>query len=299
MTEEIYNLFVYADGEVISHIGIRAYKVSIEDSDEEKCIFLQKRSLLDHVNAHKTRIANPITLDNFRLKQRTNTALEIFEALFQLFNASHTPLYVMTIVVNGESRIDNVLSGSTFHNIKSGEKAIDYLSYYSSVSEIDFMQMFEDDYFKAIKLLYNNRHIVSCAKLLMIFVDTVAFVEFGDKKGNFKNWLDTFAPLDEINLEANELWEFRNSLLHMSNLDSRAVLQGKVMRLIPSVNLGATIVDRVMQEKEFDLKNLLMVITKGVGKWMGSYNTDRQKFTQFIERYDTVISDFRVTRRPV
>jgi hypothetical protein len=300
MTEEIYNLFVYSDGETISHIGMSSYQARIEDSDEEKCKFLQERSLLDHVDAYKVPLESPrMTLATLNIKRRKGTANDLFEELFKLANVPESYLFAMTIIVNGEARIETILAGSVVQNVKSGEEGIDYMVHYTSERGINFVQMLDDDYLKAIKLLYNSGFIVSCAKLLVIFIDTLAFVEFGDKEGNFKKWLNTFVPLNEINLEANEIWEFRNSLLHMSNLDSREVRRGKVMRLIPAANLGQTVVDTVSKEKQFDLLKLIHVIGVGVSQWLTTYNTTPQKIDQFIERYDTIVSDFRVTRRPL
>lgn len=300
MSEVIYNLFAYSDGKIISHIGIVSYKVDSEDSDDNKLNFLKKRSSIDHIDAYKARIVSPeITLDDFALRQRKGTAGELFEELFQHMNAPPDPLVVMTIIENGKARVEGIFSGATYHDIEGRYKMIDYLSHYKQEQGIDFSRMIDDDYFKAIKLLFNNGFIVSSVKLLMIFIDTIAFIEFGDKTGNFKEWLDTFALLKEIDLEANELWEFRNGILHMSNLDSRNVLNGKVMRLIPCVNLGSTVVDTKCREKQFDLLKLINVIAAGVGKWLESYNSQPSKIGTFIERYDTVVSDARLAYRPL
>ncbi len=297
MSEVIYNLFAYSDGKIISHVGIKSYEMD-DDSDNNKINFLQKYSSVDHVDAYKARIVSPeITLDDFKLKQRNGKAIELFEGLFQRVNAPPEPLMVMTIIENGNARIDGIFSGATYHDIEGRYKMTDYLIHYKMEKGIDFPRMIDDDYFKAIKLLFNNGFIVSSVKLLMIFVDTIAFVEFGDKTGNFKEWLDTFTSLKEIDLEANELWEFRNGILHMSNLDSRNVLNGKVMRLIPCVNLGSTIIDAKCGEKQFDLLELINVIASGVGKWLESYNSNPSKIDTFIERYDTVVSDARLAYR--
>jgi hypothetical protein len=296
----IYNLFAYTDGKIISHVGIMPYKIVDDSSDEDKLGFLKERCLVDHVDAHKARIVSPeITLNAFNSKHRMGTAIEVFEELFQYVSASSTPLFVMTIIENGEARIDHSYTGLLDPNDIEGEgKMIDYLVHYTSDRGINFIQMFDDDYFKAIKLLFNNGFLVSSTKLLMVFVDTAAFVEYGDEPGNFKKWLNAFARLDEIDLEAGELWELRNGVLHMSNLHSRGVISGKVARLVPSTNLGATVILEGRREKQFDLLRLIEVIAAGVGRWMESYNADPQKIEKFVERYDTVISDSRVAHRP-
>lgn len=302
MPEVIYNLYAYTDGKIISHIGIVPYKIIDEGADEDKFDFLRERCRIDHVDAYKARIVSPeITLAAFNSKHRMGAALDIFEELLQLVNALPIPLFAMTVIENGNARIDHSYTGSSLilNNIEGRDKMVDYLVHYTSDMGINFMQMFEDDYFKAIKLLFNNGLLVSSTKLLVIFVDTAAFVEFGDESDNFKKWLNAFAPLGDIGLESNELWELRNSILHMSNLHSRAVLKGKVLRLVPCINLGETVTDMECREKQFDLLKLINVIATGVGRWMETYNAEPQKLEKFVERYDTVISDARLTPRPL
>lgn len=58
-------------------------------------------------------------------------------------------------------------------------------------------------------------------------LDTVAFIDKGDVKDNFCLWLDAYADLKPPGITAKELWEFRNGLLHMTNLHSRSVATGK------------------------------------------------------------------------
>lgn len=71
-------------------------------------------------------------------------------------------------------------------------KMPDWLVVYTEGNAFRFDKLIDDDYFAAIKLLFNARHIASTSKLLMSCVDTLAFVEFGDKRGNFVEWLTTY-----------------------------------------------------------------------------------------------------------
>jgi hypothetical protein len=239
------------------------------------------------------------TVSEYLAKHRLGTALHLFEELFRHVDAPANPLFLMTTIVNGEARVDHSYSGALDPNDISGPgKMDDYLTKYTSGESIDFMRMFDDDYFKAIKLLFNGGFLVSSTKLLMIFIDTAAFVEHGDVQGNFQSWLRTFVPLRDVNVDPAELWEFRNGVLHMSNLHSRAVLSGKVMRLVPCINLGDTVIDPDRNEKRFDLLRLISAIASGVGSWMQTYNDDRSKFDKFVERYDTVVSDSRTAYSP-
>jgi hypothetical protein len=175
----------------------------------------------------------------------------------------------------------------------------DYLSTYMTDKGFDFSQLLNDDFFLAIKLLFNHGYFVSCAKLIASFIDTMAFVEYGDVPGNFVRWLDTYVDLKPVGVTSEELWEYRNSLLHMTNLESRKVLAGKVKKLVPVVinrSLPINVADLPTEDnsKFFDLYKLIQALSLGAGeKWPQSFNAERDKFKTFIERYDLIISDKR------
>ena len=107
----------------------------------------------------------------------------------------------------------------------------DYLSVYLTPDGFDMPRLLNDDFFLGIKLCWNHGRYVSTAKLLMSFLDTVAYLEYGDTPRNFQRWLDSYANLAAIGVTSEELWEFRNSLLHMTTLDFRKVTAGHVRRL--------------------------------------------------------------------
>lgn len=170
----------------------------------------------------------------------------------------------------------------------------DYLTAYLNDDGFDLPQLLNDDYLHAIKLCWNNRRYVSAAKLLVSFIDTLGFLEFDDTKRNFQRWLETYAELSTIGITPDELWEFRNSLLHMTNLDSRRVASGAVRRLTFYVgHLPPDFPTELPDTKHFDLWQLLDEIIESVGRFCESFNADRDKFETFIKRYDRIISDFR------
>jgi hypothetical protein len=136
--------------------------------------------------------------------------------------------------------------------------------------------------------------MVSAAKLLLSFIDTAAFLDMGDEKGNFAQWLDSYADLSQVGVSGQELWEYRNSLLHMTNINSRAVQQGRVAPLIMFTG-GPTGLTRqsTRGEKYFNFRMLLEAVAEAVGKWIATYNSEPEKFVRFVERYDLVVSDSR------
>ena len=54
----------------------------------------------------------------------------------------------------------------------------DYLVHYTTENTFRFTELINDDYFKAIRTLFNAELYVSSAKLLISCVDTLSFVEY-------------------------------------------------------------------------------------------------------------------------
>jgi len=175
---------------------------------------------------------------------------------------------------------------------------VDYFKKYFREDGIDLPALLNDDFMKPIKLLFQHEHYVSAAKLLFSFIDSVGYVEFGNSTANpFTSWLSTYADLTALGITAEELWEQRNSLLHMSNLDSRKVLSGKVKRLVfyvgkmpPSVSL------QEHDTKYYSLTAFICAFAAACEDWLQSYNTSRDKLPTFVERYDLITSDSRMLR---
>jgi hypothetical protein len=129
----------------------------------------------------------------------------------------------------------------------------------------------------------------------MSFIDTIAFIDAGDVRDGFSQWLEKYADLTSLGNSPKELWEFRNGLLHMTNLRSRGVASGYTAPLIfyvgtplrpmPSNPSGA---------KYFSLKGLLDIIAAAVSNWIQTYNRNPEKLATFVQRYDLTISDTRV-----
>lgn len=143
-------------------------------------------------------------------------------------------------------------------------------------------------------MLYNNGHYVSALKLLMSFIDTVSYLEFGDIAKSFQQWLDKYVDLNSIKVTSTELWEMRNSILHMTNSDSRKVLKGEVHRLMFYVGtLKKGLSDKTDEAKYFELINLITIISDGIQQWAKTYNINPSKFTDFVNRYNRIFSDSR------
>lgn len=232
---------------------------------------------------------------------RQGSALEYFEEAFVLFRARPDPIFCITAIVDGVPTVEKKIGSGPFQGDIATERdgwgsIPDYLVDYTCDGGFRFTELIHDDYYKAIRTLFNAKLYVSSAKLLMSCVDTLAFVEHGDTPGNFIQWVETYVDLRPLGISPEELWEFRNSVLHMTNLSSRKVVAGKVSPIMPVVGKGTIAMrfDGADSPKPFDLFGLITAIGYAIGKWGAGYNIDRDKFLKFIERYDTTISDTRV-----
>lgn len=296
MIETIYNLFAYVNGGSLTRVGIVAYEV--EGSDSAKLSHLQERARLDHADVFGATLVEPLAQADYQAMQRLGRGIDVFAALLDHVGAPAEIVSCVTVIVDGVPVIDVSLPHGVVDASKLPERLVgpgsmdDYLMKYLVDGTFDMPQLINDDYYLAIKLLFNNRHYISCLKLLVSFLDTVAFIEAG--KGNFVPWLVTYADLTPVGITGEELWELRNGLLHMTNLDSRKVLSGDHARLIPYVGQRDLPPSSDPTTKHFNVSALLAAIAVALGKWFATYRETPDKMVSFIQRYDRVVSDSRL-----
>jgi hypothetical protein len=311
MTEPIYNLFIFVDNGIIREVGAT---VHVHDgSDAEKLTFLKqqveadlnlaKRFSLpeDFKLSFENRIERAIDYTTYRDLTNQGHALLIFEKAFRELAAPLSPLVVVTPVRNGEVAFEDgsVDLKTAVHPPPSVVHVEKQPAWYHNYMEGGFLhldKLINDDFIEAPRILFKAGLYVSAMKLLMICVDTLSFLEFGDTTGNFAKWVDTYMGLSVMEIAPEELWEFRNSILHMTNLDSRKVKANKVRRLMFYVaGEKANYLDISDEGKYFRFKDMIDAIAGGITKWADSYNTDRTKFETLFDRYDRIISDKRTT----
>jgi hypothetical protein len=301
--ERICNIFVYFDGRAATEYGVRHHRIG--GSDKEKTAYLLSRIDQDHPIARRFRFPRSFTREEWLAVLRHGHQLEYFEEAFALFRVPAAPVVCITAVANGTPIVDEQIGPGPYRgDVLTGRDGLgampDYLVQYVSGTTFRFAELIHDDYFKAIRTLFNAELYVSCSKLLMSCVDTLAFVEYGDRPGNFTDWVDNYVDLAPHGISADELWEFRNSILHMTNLASRKVTAGKVSPIMPYVG-GPETMPSISPNlpKPFNLLGLIKTIGNGIEKWGEAYNTDRDRLLKFIERYDSTISDSRMLWIPV
>jgi hypothetical protein len=301
-TERIFNIFLYFDDGVATEYGVRHHQVAGED--QAKMAFLLAHVDEDSQVARRFRLPRRFTPEEWLAAPRLGQQLGYFEEAFQNFRAPAAPVYCLTCILGGVPVVERRIEAQPYRGdivtAEEGAGAVpDYLVHYTTGNIFRFAELMNDDYFEAIKVLFNAGHYVSCAKLLMSCVDTPAFVEFGDARGNFAAWLDAYVDLKPHGISSEELWEFRNSVLHMTNLKSRKVISGHVSPIMLYVG-GPRSMPPISPNlpKPFNLRELINSIAEGIGRWAEALNTDREKILKFIERYDLTISDNRVARVP-
>jgi hypothetical protein len=313
MKEPIFNLFLFVENDFILQLG--AVSHDAEGSDELKLAFLRSQAATDHAKAERYPVPERyIVLDHQEQVQRialrytlfkklmaAGRQYEVFDEVFEAIGAPQAPLSCITPVVDGKIRIDKVVDFDPVktdlqkqHGLWVHYPIADYLSEYLTEDGLDLPRLLNDDSFTAIKVLYNHRHFVSAAKLLVSFIDMVAFLEFGDSPSCFQRWLDSYAQLTSVRISSAELWEFRNSLVHMTSLDSRKVLAGTVRRLMFYVGkMPEGIPTEDDEAKYFSLLDLIIETTNAMERWFDSFNANPSKFNDFVERYDRIVSDVR------
>lgn len=299
--EPIFNLFVYVERDTISELGVAVHEAG--GTDREKLDLLLSLVDADYKVARRFQLTTPLDWDRYEGMMRLGRQLHPFENAFIECGAPTQPLVVVTPIVDGEPRILAQIGIGPLYldDLRDTPLAgpgamVDYLKKYRTENGFDGPQLLHDDHFTAIRLLFNSGHYVSAGKLLMSFIDTVSFIESGDRPGSFTLWLQSYADLTSLGVTAHELWEFRNGLLHMTNLHSRAVRKGNIARLSMYVgNVPESSRQNTADEKYFNLKNLIEAVAAALSRWFNTYNADPDKFVDFVRRYDLTVSDARLT----
>lgn len=172
----------------------------------------------------------------------------------------------------------------------------DYIGTYFTEKGFDFPRLINDDFMQPVRILFKNKHYISVIKLLLVAIDSVGHIEFGDDEGNhFIKWMNKYSKIDYIGITSFELWEHRNSLLHMSNLDSRKVQPGKIRRIVGYIgDLPKNISLSNSDTGYYDMRGLILEVGNSLNRWIATYDEDREKIYAFVERYDLIASDARM-----
>ena len=259
-----------------------------DGSYQELVTFLQSRVDHDFKSAQQVDLPAQELTSVFEFAVRLDAVVNVVPAVAEVVGDS---VYCITHIVNGLPKVGDV------HHAPPYEIVPDYLTRYWTDSGLDFSQMINDDFMDAMKVLWNNKKYISALKLLVIMIGTLGFVEFGPKDKCLVLWLDKYCDLSHLGVSSEEIWELRNSLIHMTNLDSRKVRTGQVKRLLPAITHPQNEVQ--VEGKDFKCLHLsrlfLSVIPIGLVNWARTFSGNRDKLLDFVGKYDSVVSDTRVS----
>lgn len=286
----------------IVDFGYVVYLIEKNDLATEK---LMKDSVsADSQVAKRMQIAASIDYEDYFATIRLGTHLNWFEGIFREEGAVPAPLTLITMIDDGIPKVDLSRTHDPFTfdeleeaGLTNSEIMVDYLKKYTSESGFDVPRLVHDDYFIAIKMLFNAKLYISGAKLIFSCIDSLAFIEYGDVPRNFQQWLDTYADLASHDITSDELWELRNSLLHMTNLDSRKVAKGIHPAIIMHIGELSDVEKKAVSNVKFlDIYKFYKTTANAISNWCKSYNANPEKLESFVKRYDLTISDSRLAK---
>jgi hypothetical protein len=298
MPELAFNLFYFVRGDILREIGAVGHPIDASD----EAMGPKLRAAVSADLSHARRFPLPrqftgMTVAEYNALERLGLQLELYEPAFAELNGPAHPLVCITAVVDGMIETDGTTDelrlrlGPFQGHPKVGDGVMgDYLDSYLTPDGLDIPRLLNDDHFEAIRFLYKERSYLACMKLLASFIDTVAFLEYGDVQGNFAHWLDAYVDMPLLGITSDQLWELRNSLLHMSNLDSRRVLSGKVDRI--SFFVGPRGTPHRLHPATgvyFNLSDLVVAVAHGLTAWLETFASNRDKLRRFVQRYDRIV----------
>ncbi|MFB3897257.1 MAG: hypothetical protein ACE14V_13230 [bacterium] len=125
--------------------------------------------------------------------------------------------------------------------------------------------------------LYQQGYYISSLKLLLIAVDTMAYLKKGDNNPeDFKKWIIDYVDLSPVGITSEELWEHRNALLHTTTAESRKVKNGQYLPLFPYKE--PAIPFESSKFKLYSINKLWEEMAKGFDKFLDEvYNNNELK----------------------
>ncbi len=173
-------------------------------------------------------------------------------------------------------------------------KLSDYISKYIDGNYFDITSLINDDFVITMKLLWNAKHYNSNLKLLLSFIDTMAFVSTGKSNPNsFKGWLKKYVHLNKIGITEDELWEHRNAILHLSTYESNKVRNGNIRKLVPYA--GQNSPPESKNHCYYSLYELQMEIFQAIGRYLTEMEKNDKMREIFCDNYEKTVSDTHFT----
>ncbi|MHC1671698.1 hypothetical protein ACODUM_02440 [Stenotrophomonas maltophilia] len=299
--ESIYNIYLYFDpNDRCERVGFAAHDLDGDDDLGKQ--LLQKNVKADLQRAVKVKLTKPFTRHEYNTSCRIGSERALYEEALVKAGAGPTPLVLVSPVVKGKviynysSQIGEFDIGAAAAAAGEHGQMVDWFGKYFTESGFRFTDLIHDDYFVAIRLTYQKGLFVSSMKLLLSCIDSLSYVEYGDLRDppSFVRWLKAYADLRPLGITPEELWELRNGLLHMTNLNSTNVRKSSVRRISFRVGQSGTVLPDTGSIYFFEFRALIDAVGHAIGRWANSYSVEREKITKFVERYDETVSDGRL-----
>ena len=169
-----------------------------------------------------------------------------------------------------------------------------------SIGEVIFKGFVE-----AVYILLGKGYGISGIKLLLVTIDTMAFLKTGQGNSgkDFKAWLTSYVDLDSMGINPDELWEHRSGLLHMTHFHSKAVHEGKVRFLIPSFGPSSSFGFGVEAMKlkvdpeygnnyaAYSIEGLVRAVVVGINKFIAEVESDPKLKALVVSNLGEVVPD--------
>ncbi|MGX9190422.1 hypothetical protein [Stenotrophomonas sp. Ker107b] len=301
MKESIFNIYLYFDpSDRCERVGYAVHELVGDDAQGLQ--LLQKNLKADLQRATKVKLQQSFTRQQYNARARLGSDRALLDDLFVHAGADHGALAVITPVLGGKvmfnysSQVGEFDIGEAAAAAGEQGEMVDWLSRYTDDEGFHFSQLIHDDYFASIKLTFNAGLYVSSMKLLLSCIDSLAYLDYGDVRDppSFVRWLRDYADLSALGITAEELWELRNGLLHMTNINSSRVKNNAVRRISFRVGNSEHAVPQSGSVFFFDFKGLIDVFSRAQARWIASCGPGSTKFETFVERYDDTVSDVRL-----
>lgn len=312
MDEMIFNIFLISVKGFIKNVGVKSHLHN--GTDQEKIDFLKANVESDKDAYEKFPIpdryqivAQDDTIQKGILRSQkyqdlcdVGKSYEIFNEIFAYYNSVENPLMCVSFIIDGKLKIDKevpvYINNNDFKEIHLKEPQ-HYLDKYSDYRGFHIDTLIEDDFLNAVLMLINSGHYIEGLKLLLSSIDSFAFLELGDIKNNFTIWVEKYLNIEKLKISAQELWELRNSLLHMTNYESRKVKKGDVTRLIVQAgHLPDEVSNETNDGKYLNINKFLSETNIAVEEWLLETIKNPVKLKAFISRYNLIISNARFTK---
>ncbi len=170
----------------------------------------------------------------------------------------------------------------------------DYDSRYIKDGHFDIAAMVNDDFVSAIRILWQAKTLQLGSETTPVLCSTrwLTCRPGKNNPGSFKQWLNKFVNLQRVGVTAEELWEHRNAVLHLSHYESNKVRDGSVRKLVLYAGRRCPAPDR--EHKYYDMHALLMAVFEGLGAYIAALNESDVMRKIFCDNYEGAVVRYRL-----